>query len=48
MLTFLDVNGYELVTTDDEELAVVFEDLGRGVLDQVAFFAWVVSRAKPL
>ena len=48
MLTFLDVNGYALVTTDDEELAAVFEDLGRDVLDQAAFFAWVVGRARVL
>lgn len=48
MVTFLQLNGYELAPSDDEELARVFEDLGRSVLGQSEFFAWVAVRARPL
>lgn len=40
MLTFLNVNGYDLDQTDDE-IAEMFEELGEDVIDQTAFFAWV-------
>jgi death on curing protein len=48
MVTFLHLNGYELVPSDDEELARVFEDLGKDMIGQSEFFSWVVSRVRPL
>lgn len=46
MVTFLDLNGYELEPADDDEVAVAFEQLGSDVLDQAGFFAWVALRAQ--
>lgn len=46
MLMFLDLNGYDLHEADDEELASVFEDLGKHVMDQSEFFGWVCNHAK--
>jgi death on curing protein len=45
MLMFLDLNGYDLIE-GDEELAIVLEDLGKGLLDQSEFFGWVCNHAK--
>lgn len=46
MLAFLELNGYELVQTDDE-IAEMFEGLGRKVIDQGEFFGWVLDHARP-
>jgi death on curing protein len=48
MITFLHGNGFELVPSDDEELAEVFENLGSDSIDQRAFFDWVIEHVQPL
>jgi death-on-curing protein len=45
MLAFLELNGYELSQTDDE-IAEVFEGLGRKVIDQGEFFGWILNHAR--
>lgn len=45
MITFLDLNGYELME-DEDEIARMFEDLGAQIIDQAEFFGWVVNHAK--
>lgn len=46
LTTFLDINGYELIA-DEDEIAKVFEDMAAGLIEQGAFFGWVVQHAKP-
>jgi death on curing protein len=46
MLTFLAINGYNLFQTDDE-IAVMFEDVGKHIIDQGEFFGWVANHARP-
>jgi death-on-curing protein len=48
LTVFLDLNGYELWEGEDEELAVILEDLGKGTIDQGEFFGWVVNHARPI
>ena len=48
MITFLHGNGFELVPSDDEELAEAFENLGSDTMDQREFFDWVIDRVQPL
>jgi hypothetical protein len=48
MITFLHGNGFELVPSDDEELAEVFEKLGSDIIDQREFFDWVIKHVQPL
>ncbi len=48
LITFLHGNGFELVPSDDEELAEVFENLGSDTIDQRGFFDWVIERVQPL
>lgn len=45
LATVLDLNGYRLVVQSEDELAIVFEDLGKKIIDQSGFFAWVCSHA---
>jgi len=44
-LAFLDLNGVELVQTDDQ-IAETFERLARSEIDQQMFFAWVCAHAR--
>jgi len=44
--TFLILNGFEFVETDDE-IAKMFEALGSHVIGQGEFFAWIVDHARP-
>ena len=46
MAVFLDLNGYDLLESEEEELAQIIEELGRGIIDQDEFFGWVVNHAK--
>ena len=46
MVTFLDLNGYQLVE-DDEEAAEMLESLGNKTIDQSEFFGWVCNHARP-
>ncbi len=46
LTVFLDLNGYDLWEASEEELAEVFEGLGRHTMDQGAFFDWVINHAK--
>ena len=41
MVVFLDLNGCELATDDDDDLAEQFESLGAGKIGQTEFFDWV-------
>lgn len=45
MLTFLDMNGYELVE-DDDAIAQMFEDVAASVVEQGEFFGWVVNHTR--
>jgi len=47
MVAFLDLHDCEIITSDEEELAMLFEDLGRDQLDRDDFFDWVISHARP-
>ncbi len=44
MLVFLDLNGFELVQSDDQ-IAEMLERLAGGLADQREFFAWVRKHA---
>jgi death-on-curing protein len=46
MVTFLDLNGYELVE-DEDAIATLIEDTAAGVIEQGEFFGWVVNHARP-
>ena len=46
METFLVLNGYELLQ-DDDEIAEMFEALGKKTIGQGEFFGWVVNHARP-
>jgi hypothetical protein len=48
MITFLHGNGFELVPSDDEELAELFENLGTNTIAQREFFDWVIRHVQPL
>lgn len=48
LTVFLDLNGYELWVSNDEELAEILEDLGKGTVDQGEFFGWVVNHSRKL
>lgn len=48
LATFLDINGYELVEYHDQELAEIFEALGKKTIDQSEFFGWICNHAKPV
>jgi death-on-curing protein len=43
---FLDVNGYELLQTD-EEIEEIIVDVAAGTIDQGEFFGWVCNHTKP-
>lgn len=43
---FLLLNHHEF-HQDDDEIAQMFEDLGRGVVGQGEFFGWVCKHARP-
>jgi death on curing protein len=47
LVTFLDLNGYELVD-DEDAIAEMFEDISRGVVEQGEFFGWVCNHARPV
>jgi death on curing protein len=47
-ITCLHGNGFDLVPSDDEELAEVFENLGSDIIDQRGFFDWVITHVQPL
>jgi death on curing protein len=48
MITFLHGNGFELVPSNDDELAELFENLGGDTIDQRGFFDWVITHVQPL
>jgi death-on-curing protein len=45
MVTFLDLNGYEL-DDDEDAIAQMLEDIASGVVDQSEFFGWVVNHTR--
>ncbi len=47
MLVFLDLNGYDVIETEPESLAVVLEQLGSREMSQDEFFRWVSDHAHP-
>jgi death-on-curing protein len=48
LTVFLELNGYELWVHNEDELAEMFESLGKKTIDQGEFFGWVVNHSRRL
>src|SRR5919108_1727717 len=47
VVTFLHLNGYELVD-DEDAIAKMFKDIASGIVEQGEFFGWVCNHVRPI